>query len=152
MKLVSDLEAFCYTLNMTNHIDIQKAGGVIIRDRKFLVTRSAGKDFFIAPGGKLENNETPQEALKRELSEEIQIDININTLEDVGTFYADAAGKDGIKLEMYVFKVNDYEGEPTPSSEVEEIRWISTLTQDIQLGSIFEHDVMPLLKESNLID
>ncbi|MES2631196.1 MAG: NUDIX domain-containing protein [Patescibacteria group bacterium] len=137
---------------MTNHIDIQKAGGVIIRDRKFLVTRSAGKDFFIAPGGKLENNETPQEALKRELSEEIQIDININTLEDVGTFYADAAGKDGIKLEMYVFKVNDYEGEPTPSSEVEEIRWISTLTQDIQLGSIFEHDVMPLLKESNLID
>ena len=55
-------------------------------------------------------------------------------------------------LEMYVFKVNDYKGEPTPSSEVEEIKWINTQTTGIQIGSIFEHDVMPLLKEKGLID
>ena len=137
---------------MTNHVDIQKAGGVILRDRKFLVTRSAGKDFFIAPGGKLENDETPVQALKRELNEEIQIDIDLSTLENLGIFYAEAAGKDGLMLEMHVLKVNDYEGEPTPSSEVEEIMWINTQTAGIQIGSIFEHDVMPLLKQKNLID
>jgi len=137
---------------MTNNVDIRKAGGVIIRDRKFLVTRSKGKDFFIAPGGKLENDETPTAALKRELNEEIQINIDVSTLEDLGTFCAEAAGKDGLMLEMYVFKVNDYEGEPTPSSEVEEIKWINTQTTDVQIGSIFEHDVMPLIKLKNLID
>ena len=137
---------------MTNNVDMRKAGGVIIRDRKFLVTRSAGKDFFIAPGGKLEKDETPHQALKRELTEEIQIDIDLNTLENLGTFYAEAAGKDGIMLEMFVFIVNDYKGEPTPSSEVEEIKWINTQTTGMKIGSIFEHDVMPLLKNTNLID
>jgi 8-oxo-dGTP diphosphatase len=137
---------------MTNKIDIQKAGGVILRDRKFLVTRSVGKDFFIAPGGKLENDETPVLALKRELEEEIQIHIDVSALENLGTFYANAAGKDGVMLEMHVFKVNIYEGEPTPSSEVEEIMWINTQTTGIRIGSIFEYDVMPLLKQKNLID
>lgn len=137
---------------MTHHVDIQKAGGVLLQDRKFLVTRSSGKDFFIAPGGKLEHDETPEQALKRELNEEIQIDIDVSTLEQLGTFYAEAAGKDGVMLEMHVFKVNDYSGTPTPSSEVEEIRWINTQTRGIHIGSIFEHDVMPLLKQKNLID
>lgn len=146
------MEAFCYTLPMTSRIDIRKAGAVLIQDRKFLVSRSAGKDFFIAPGGKLEHNETPVEALKRELQEEIQIDIDTSTLEHLGTFYAEAAGKDGLMLEMFVYKVNDFKGTPIASSEVEEIRWINTQTSDITIGSIFEHDVMPLLKQGDLID
>ena len=137
---------------MTTHIDIRKAGAVLINDRKFLVTRSAGKDFFIAPGGKLEDDETPVEALKRELMEEIQIEIDVSTVEHLGTFYAEAAGKDGLMLEMFVYRVNDFSGTPTASSEVEELRWINTQTSDITVGSIFEHDVMPLLKQMDLIE
>lgn len=137
---------------MTKHIDIKKAGAVIIKDRKFLVTRSAGKDFFIAPGGKLENSETPIEALARELLEEIQIEIDTAIVEHLGTFYAEAAGKDGLMLEMFVYKINDFKGTPTASSEVEELRWIDTQTSEVKIGSIFEHDVMPLLKQMDLID
>ena len=137
---------------MTNHVEIQKAGAVVIRDRRLLVTRSAGKDFFIAPGGKLEAGETPHQALKRELQEEIQIDMDLATLEDLGAFYADAAGSSGFMLKMYVFIVHDYTGEPAPSSEIEEIRWISSQDDDISIGSFFEHDVMPLLKTRDLID
>lgn len=133
-------------------VDIHKAGGVIIRDRQFLVTRSFGKDFFIAPGGKLENDETPVEALRREIEEEIQVKINTETLEHIGTFQAVAAGKENSIVEMYVYIITEYEGEISSSSEVEEIRWIDTNTHDIEIGSIFEHDVMPLLKERGLID
>jgi 8-oxo-dGTP pyrophosphatase MutT (NUDIX family) len=132
--------------------DIRKAGGVVIRDRKFLVTRSYGKDFFIAPGGKLENDETPIQALAREIEEEIQVKINTDTLEHIGTFQALAAGKENSIVEMYVYIIGEYEGEISPSSEVEEIRWIDTNTHDIEIGSIFERDVMPLLQERGLID
>ena len=137
---------------MTNHVEIQKAGAVVIRDRRLLVTRSAGKDFFIAPGGKLEAGETPHQALKRELQEEIQIDVDLATLEALGTFYAEAAGSSGRMLKMHVFIVHDYTGEPAPSSEIEEIRWISSQDGNIKIGSIFEHDVMPLLMARGLIE
>ena len=53
---------------------------------------------------------------------------------------------------MDVFIIHDYDGMPTPSNEVEEIKWINTKTTEIDLGSIFEHEVMPILKERNLID
>ncbi len=58
---------------MADYATIHKAGGVIIHNRQLLLTRSAGKDFFVAPGGKLENNETSKQALVRELAEELKI-------------------------------------------------------------------------------
>ena len=137
---------------MTSYIDIHKAGGVIINDRHFLVTRSQGKDIFIAPGGKLESTETAVEALVREMQEELQIIVNASSLEVLGTFQAEAAGKENQMLQMDVFIIHDYEGEIQASSEVEEIRWINSLTQDIAVGSIFKHDVMPVLKQRNFID
>jgi 8-oxo-dGTP diphosphatase len=137
---------------MDNQVDIHKAGGVIIRNRQFLVTRSVGKDTFIAPGGKLEPGETVIQALQREIEEEIQVTINPTTLESIGTFRAIAAGKQDVIVEMEVFLINDIEGDPQPSSEVEEIRWIDSQTKDIKLGSIFEHDVMPILKNRGLIN
>jgi 8-oxo-dGTP diphosphatase len=137
---------------MNDEADIHKAGGVIIRNRQFLVTRSAGKYIFIAPGGKLEPGETAIQALQREIEEEIQVTINPMTLESIGTFRAVAAGKQDLIVEMEVFIINDIEGEPQPSSEVEEIRWIDSQTKDIELGSIFEHDVMPILKSRDLIN
>lgn len=137
---------------MTTQIDIHKAGGVILKDRHFLVTRSVGKDIFIAPGGKLENGETSIDALVREMREEVKVEINTTNLETLGTFFAEAAGQESRMLQMDVFIIHSFNGEIIPSSEVEEIRWINTKTNDISIGSIFEHDVMPLLKKRDLID
>lgn len=137
---------------MTDNIDIRKAGGVLIRDRKFLVTRAEGKDIFVAPGGKLELGETAIEALKREMMEEVQVAVGDDGLEELGTFYAQAAGNEAKTLEMKVFLIRDSVGDPVPTSEVEEVMWVNTQTRGVPLGSIFEHDIMPLLKEKGLID
>jgi 8-oxo-dGTP pyrophosphatase MutT (NUDIX family) len=56
-------------------IDVHKAGGIIIRDRKLLISRSKGKELFINPGGKVEGSETLKETLVRELMEESQITV-----------------------------------------------------------------------------
>lgn len=49
--------------------------------------------------------------------------------------------------------VKSWEGEPTPNSEVEQLLWITNdVPSEIKVGSIFEHKVIPRLKELNLID
>lgn len=60
---------------------VHVAVGVLIQpDGKFLLTsRPEGKDYagyWEFPGGKIEGNETVQEALRRELHEELGIQIN----------------------------------------------------------------------------
>jgi mutator protein MutT len=137
---------------MADTVDIHKAGGIIIRDRQLLLTRSKGKDFFVAPGGKLEGDETSKQALVRELKEEINILVNEDDLEDFGIFRAVAAGSDGRALQMDVYIVNKWEGEIAPSSEIEEICWVTSATDDIEIGSIFRVDVRPRLVEAGLID
>jgi mutator protein MutT len=140
------------TNNSSSRIDIHKAGAILIQDRKLLVTRSKGKQVFVAPGGKLEAGETPQQALIRELAEELQLCVTAADLTEVGTFYALAAGNETKQLRMDVFMVNHWEGAITIDNEIEEIRWVTTATQGINLGSIFEHDVIPELKAMDLID
>lgn len=138
-------------------IDFHKAGGILLKDRKFLVTHAQGKKFYIAPGGIIEDGETAEQALIRELAEEININVKPEDLTPFGTYYAPAAGAEDKFLQMDVFLVKNWEGVPTPSSgaeTIDDIKWINTLNipQDIKIGSIFEHEVMPKLKELNLID
>jgi mutator protein MutT len=135
---------------MDRTIDIYKAAGVLLKDRRFLITRSRGKDFFIAPGGKLEPGESVADALKRELKEELQIEVE--SAKELGTFYALAAGHDDKYLQMDVLIVEKWSGEISPAAEVEEVMWVNSELPVIKLGSIFQHDVLPKLKSLDLID
>lgn len=66
-------------------MDIHKAAGIIIRNRKLLVEKSKNKEFFISPGGSIEDGETPKQALVRDLKEEFQIDVDERDLRDFYT-------------------------------------------------------------------
>lgn len=140
---------------MTDKVDIYKAAAIIIKDRQLLVSRSKNRSFFIAPGGKLQKNETPEQAVIRELQEEQGIIVTENNLTFFGTFYAIAQGFEAeqLKLRMDVYSVRSYDGELSPQSEIEENKWIDTMTMNsIELGSIFAHDVVPELHRQNLVD
>ena len=141
-----------YTMSEKSY-DIYKAAGIIIRDRQVLATRSKGSDIYIQPGGKLEEGETEQQAVVRELKEELGIDVDKSDLEKLGDYYAEAAGKKGQWLKLAAFHVVKFSGEPRPMSEVVEIRgFTSQIPADVIMASIFEHDIIPDLKSRNLID
>lgn len=134
-------------------IDIHKAAGIIIHDRRLLVERSKNKKFFIAPGGSVEAGETVKQALVRELKEEFDIDVDESDLKVFDTFYAAAAGQEHLWLQSDIFTVERWQGDPVPTSEVEEIAWITSDTpESMPVGSIIQHEVIPRLKQLDLID
>lgn len=136
-----------------NDGDIYKASGIIIVDRKVLVERSVGKEYFIHPGGKIEPGETPKQAVIRELKEEFRIDVQEGDLEFFDRNSAPAANSPEVDVHMEVFLIKKWKGEIYPDSEVEEIRWLtSSIPTDIKVGSIMEHETIPKLKAANLID
>ncbi|OYQ65621.1 (deoxy)nucleoside triphosphate pyrophosphohydrolase [Aerococcus sp. 1KP-2016] len=61
--------------------DIYVVGAILIRDGKILCAQRGGEKSLAYkwefPGGKIEAGETPQEALHRELTEELFIDIPV---------------------------------------------------------------------------
>lgn len=133
--------------------DIYKSGGIIIENKKLLLTKSKGKDVYVAPGGKLEANETPRGALIRELKEELSINVSENDLEGFGDFYANAAGNEDKLLRMDVFIVKKYSGKIEANREIEKIAWVdSNIPEGLSVGSIFEHEVIPRLKKKELIN
>mmetsp|Transcript_28671 Transcript_28671/g.64975 ORF Transcript_28671/g.64975 Transcript_28671/m.64975 type:complete len:191 (-) Transcript_28671:54-626(-) len=92
-------------------------GAVVLRgEQVFMAKRASGKDYggmWEFPGGKVEDGEDDQTALKREMQEEFSVEIR------VGDFLA--SGDDG-RIELFCY-LADMLGEPV-LSEHEDFRWV----------------------------
>lgn len=69
------------TMNERKHIEVVAA--IIVRDgRIFATQRGYGewKDWWESPGGKIEPGESPEDALKREIREELATEIEVDEL------------------------------------------------------------------------
>ena len=49
--------------------------GVIVRDNKYLIQNIGGNDYYVLPGGHVRIGESSEDALIREVKEELEIDI-----------------------------------------------------------------------------
>ena len=54
--------------------------GVAIHDGRVLLHRAEGEPFWTLPGGRAEHGETAQEALTREMREELGVDVEVERL------------------------------------------------------------------------
>lgn len=129
---------------------IDKLAWIEIKDRKILSTRSKGKDTFYFPGGKREKGESDAEALIREIQEELDVTLSIDSLSYLGTFEAQAHGHpDGIRVKMQCY-TGTHNGTLKASAEIAEFRWLSY--KDKAISSPVDHLIFDYLKDKNLID
>lgn len=103
---------------------IDKLAWIDVRDRKVLVTRTRGKDAYYMPGGKRQGSETDHEALRREIKEELTVDLDPKSLTYYGTFEGPAHGQPAGTMARLTCYTGTYRGTLAPSSEIEEISYV----------------------------
>ena len=128
---------------------IDKLAWLYIKDGKILSTRSKGKNTWYFPGGKRETGESDEEALIREIKEELTVDLIPQSLQFFGKFEAQAQGHaEGVTVVMTCYLAN-YQGELKPDAEIEEVAWLTYA--DKRKSSAVDHIIFDYLKKENLI-
>jgi len=102
---------------------IDKIAWIHTKDGKILSTLSKGKSTYYIPGGKREGDETDLETLVREVKEELDVDIVLDTVEYLGIYEAQSDGDaEGVKIIMTSY-IGDYVGELKARSEIDRFEW-----------------------------
>ena len=104
---------------------IDKLALLYLKDGKVLCTMSHGKDTWYLPGGKREAGESDIEALKREVREELSVELDDATIQPYGVFSAQAHGKpEGVFVQMTCYTA-ELIGDIKPASEIARVEFHS---------------------------
>lgn len=123
------------------------AGGFIVTDNKLLLVRRAVDPFkgeWDIPGGFVEKHEHPEEALIRELKEELSVETKIESL--VGIFMGTYSDTEVSTLNIY-YRVTIASGMPQAGSDVDAVEWFS-LDDLPPIAFSQNHDAIPALKKT----
>ena len=105
---------------------IDKLAWIHIVERKLLVVRSHGKKLFYLPGGKRDAGESDQDALIREIREELSIELKSESIIPAGVFSAQADAKaQDVVVRLTCYRA-EFAGHLQIASEIAELRWLGT--------------------------
>src|SRR5438045_595038 len=107
---------------MKLRVPLLVSAGIIYRNRQVLVGQRRGGDRqpfkWEFPGGKVEYGESPQQALVRELREELQIEAVIGP--ELARYEHDYPS--GSRVHLLFFAINTFSGDPR-ARVFEQIQW-----------------------------
>ncbi|MEU0847808.1 NUDIX domain-containing protein [Streptomyces flaveolus] len=120
------------------------AAAIVQQGRLLVVSKRAAPDVFYLPGGKPDADETPLEALARELDEELGVEPRqprlLARVESVAVL-------EGVPMRLTLFEAR-IDRPPRPAAELADMRWISGHEDDIRLAPAVTDHVLPLLREA----
>lgn len=105
---------------------VDVAAGIIWRGDRFLAAErpsgSSHEGFWEFPGGKIEEGESPGDALAREICEELGITVTESVFWQI---IEHAYPERAIHVCLHFFHVRRFEGDPAPM-ENQRLRWVTT--------------------------
>ena len=116
-------------------------GAVIVRDDQALVTkrgREPEKGRYDVPGGFLAAGEEALDGLRRELKEELGVEVDVS-FADFVQIATHTYGDEGDFTLAIGFRARLVSGEPSADDDVEELRWV-TRDEAEDLDFAWEHD------------
>lgn len=106
-----------------NRPSIEVAAGVVFKNNRLLITRRKKDDYLGGlwefPGGKRKPGETFEECLKRELMEELGIEVKVGEL-----LWSMTHNYPDIQVHLRFFFCTNIKGEPTPIG-CDAVEWIT---------------------------
>ena len=115
---------------------------------QLLTVRKRGTQAWMLPGGKRDGDETPLQALLRELEEELQLRLQPEDVEALGPFSATAANEAGTQVHAQVFVACAALQQPVQiAAEIAGQRWLDwegPLPDD--LAPLLREQVIPALR------
>lgn len=129
---------------------VDRISAVILHDKKILLVTGYDETFYWTPGGKLDSEESHVVALKREVHEELG--INIKSIKPYFSYEA-RNEINGEQQKVHCYLV-EYEGDLRPQKEITRIFWYDKQNfQDkypnVSLG--VEQFLIPKLIQDNLL-
>jgi 8-oxo-dGTP pyrophosphatase MutT (NUDIX family) len=119
---------------------------IIIKDKKLLLVTGYGASFYWSPGGGIENNETSLLALRRELLEELG--VQVKSAKHYLSYIVEETQQ---KVDNFLVEIT---GEIKPSGEISETIWLSKdnfMNKDINVSVGLAKKLIPaLIKDSFL--
>lgn len=110
---------------MTDPRLIRIAAAVIVDPHgRWLLVRKRGTTAFMQAGGKIEPDETPRDAVLREVGEELAVVVQPEQVRALGRRDAAAANEPGHHLEAHVFAVDGVTG-VVATAEIAEAVWVT---------------------------
>ena len=111
---------------------------------RVLLVRKNGTEHFMQAGGKIEPDERPLCALRRELTEEIGLRVRGDEPRYLGRFSAPAANEPGYTVIAELFHIR-ITHTPVISAEIAEARWLTLNGAiDLPLAPLTRTYVLPL--------
>lgn len=98
---------------------------IIAKDNQVLITRERGEDVWEVPGGRLNLGEIPEEGLRREVREELGVEIQLGPIIYIGQYIKSSTGEHHLFL-AYTATLKD-ESKPftLQEDEISETKWIT---------------------------
>ena len=124
---------------------ITVAAAIILNEQnQLLVVRKKNTCCFMQVGGKLEPNEPPEQAMLREIQEEIGCQPLIEQF--IGRFETATANEPDHQLVSYIYHVT-LNGTPKIAAEIAEMKWVSLDDQSTPLAPLTTEIVIPWVKQ-----
>lgn len=108
--------------------------GIVVQSQKVLLAKKQTGEWEF-PGGKVEGNETPEEALCRELYEELGLRVEADSPIYIHEIESE---KEGQPLRLMAFEVTDFSGDPTAKIH-ESVAWVSF--EEVPSYSLLKEDL-----------